>query len=86
MLFFFIAYIKQHNGNMGIIISRKVNKSYTRNIIKRRIRFIYRINRHLISHKKIIIIIKKKINTTNFKQLYNNILYAHKLLINKIIY
>jgi len=84
MLLIFIIYTTKHNGNMGIIISKKINKSYTRNIIKRRIRFIYRINRHFISHKKIIIITKTKINSTNFKQLYKNILSIHKLLINNL--
>jgi len=84
MLIFFIIYTKKHNGHMGIIISKKINKSYTRNIIKRRIRFIYRINRHFISHKKIIIITKIKINSTDFQQLYKNILYMHKLLINNL--
>jgi ribonuclease P protein component len=69
---------KQAVGKLGITVSKKVGPAHDRNLVKRRLRHIYRTNQHLFDGKYLVVIAKSESNGCQFLELANDFLSIYR--------
>ena|SRR6266536_2076949 len=73
-------------GRVGITIPKKVGKAHDRNLIKRRVRHILRLQQDLFLNKDIVVIIKENAITASFSLLEKDLIHSlEELHIKRII-
>ncbi len=71
-----------HSPRLGIIIGKKLCKhACKRNYIKRCMREIFRINKHFLANKDVLMRLKIKVDKSNLSQARQQLLYLEKHLI-----
>lgn len=67
---------KENNGRLGITVPKKVGNACLRNLIKRRVRHIFRHNPRLLQEKTLVFIAKEQAASASFTLLEKDILFS----------
>ncbi|MEF3255690.1 MAG: ribonuclease P protein component [Deferribacterales bacterium] len=81
---FFCFFYKKGSGRIGIVVGKKVTKmAVCRNLIKRRVRHIFRTNKSLFSGLDIVLVALPSSLNASYKELVDDIKYIFEKNIDK---